>query len=224
MVIKMEYQDIGIVGIRTKNWNDKVKIHYINYIVDEFSIDSAINEVNTGFNKYIVSLEYVGDLHRLFLIEEKPKVPVLIKRELEDVTELSIAFIVKTIPDWVRLCIKTPTDFCDMKLVESVCKKFPNVHFCMGKFLRLNNCNIGCLRREEIPKKITDQKYNFYTEGCACPMYAIPLEEVENVDIIFKDKEEQKQIKKQEIKQQIKEEGTSKKVISNLSDLFDGVI
>lgn len=223
MLVKMEYQDIGVAGLKT-NYDSKVKTHYIDYIVDEYTIDTAIQEVNEGFNKYTVCLQYEGDLQRLFMIDEKPKCPVLVKRELEDVTELAITFLVKMVPDWVRLCIKTPSDFSDMRLVESISKKYPNVHFCGGKLLRLKSCNVGCLRRDEIPKKISDQKFNFYVEGCACPLRCKPVEELEGVDIIIKDKYEHKKVKKEEVKEQIKEEVTSKKVISNLSDLFDGVI
>ena len=93
MLVKMEYQDIGVAGLKT-NYDSKVKTHYIDYIVDEYTIDTAIQEVNEGFNKYTVCLQYEGDLQRLFMIDEKPKCPVLVKRELEDVTELSITFLV----------------------------------------------------------------------------------------------------------------------------------
>ena len=40
MIIKMDYEDIGLVGIRT-NYNGKIKSHYIRYIVDEYSIEKA---------------------------------------------------------------------------------------------------------------------------------------------------------------------------------------
>ena len=75
MIIKLDYQDIGLVGIKT-NYNGKIKNHYIRYIVDEYSIDKAIREVKNN-NKWVVALDYEGDIQYLFNVQEKPTIPVI---------------------------------------------------------------------------------------------------------------------------------------------------
>ena len=209
MIIKLEYQDIGLVGIKT-NYNNKVKNNYIRYIVDEYCIEKAIREGEN--NKWVVALDYEGDNQYLFTITNPPKIPVIVTKEFTDVNELAISFFVKSLPDWVIVSIKTPSDFCDMRLVESLSKQFPNIRFCGGKFLRLPTCRIGCIQRDEIPAKIADSKISYYTEGCACAMITMPIEEVEGIDMLFKDREEEKVILKEENK---------KKIINSIEDLFN---
>ena len=209
MIIKLEYQDIGLVGIKT-NYNNKVKNNYIRYIVDEFCIERAIKDSEN--NKWVVALDYEGDNQYLFNIPNKPNIPVIVTKEFKEINELSIAFFMKGLPDWVIVSIKTPSDFCDMRLVESLSLEFPNIRFCGGKFLRLPTCRIGCIQRDEIPAKISDNKISCYTEGCACAMITMPIEEVEGVDMLFKDREEEKVILKEENK---------KKIISSIEDLFN---
>lgn len=208
MIIQLEYQDIGLVGIRT-NYENKVKNHYIRYIVDEYSIDKAIKEVRN--NKWVVALDYEGDVQYLYNIVERPTVPVIVTKEMKDINELSISFYIKTIPDWVIVSIKTSSDFCDMRLIEQLSKEYKNVRFCGGKFLRLPDCNIGCIQRSDISGKVADSKVEYYTEGCACILKTMSIEEVEGVDLLFKDKEEEKEKQKIENK---------KKMISDISDLY----
>lgn len=209
MIIQLEYQDIGLVGIRT-NYENKIKNHYIRYIVDEYSIDKAIKEVKN--NKWVVALDYEGDVQYLYNIVERPTVPVIVTKEMKEINELSISFYIKTMPDWVIVSIKTPSDFCDMRLIEQLSKEYKNVRFCGGKFLRLPECNIGCIQRSDISGKVTDSKVEYYIEGCACILKTMPIEEVEGVDLLFKDKEEEKEKQKVENK---------KKMISNIEDLLN---
>lgn len=42
MIIRLEYEDIGLVGIRT-NYNNKVKNHYIRYIVVTIYAQEKLN-------------------------------------------------------------------------------------------------------------------------------------------------------------------------------------
>ena len=209
MIIRLEYEDIGLVGIRT-NYNNKVKNHYIRYIVDEYCVEKAIKEVRG--NKWVVALDYEGDNQYLFNIEDVPSIPLIVTKEFVDMTELSIDFFMSCVPDWVIVSIKTPIDFCDMRLVETLSKKYSNIRFCGGKFLRLPTCRIGCIQRDEVPAKISDNKISYYTEGCACAMVTMDIEDVEGVDLLFKDKEEEKVIIKEERK---------KKIINNLDDLLN---
>ena len=66
-----------------------------------------------------------------------------------------------------------------MRLVDNLSKQYSNIRFCGGKFLRLPSCRIGCIQREEIPSKIADSKISYYTEGCACAMVTMNIEDVE---------------------------------------------
>ena len=209
MIIKLEYEDIGLVGIRT-NYNNKVKNHYMRYIVDEYCIEKAIKEAEN--NKWVVALDYEGDNQHLFTIENVPKIPVIITKEFIEITELVIDFFMSSVPNWVIVSIKTPEDFCDMRIIESLSKKYPNIRFCGGKFLRLPTCRIGCIQRNEIPAKIADSKISYYTEGCACAMVTMDIKDVEGVDLLFKDKEEEKVVIKEERK---------KKIINSMEDLFN---
>lgn len=208
MIIQLEYQDIDLVGIKT-NYNGKVKSHYIRYIVDEFSIDSALKDAET--NKWIVALDYQGDYQYLYNFNKEPKIPVIVTKELKEINEMTVSFCMSMLPNWVIVVIKTPKDFHDMKMIECLSKKYKNIRFCGGKFLRLPCCSIGCIQREDIPSKIPESKISYYTEGCACIMPTLPLEEVEGVDMLFKDKEEEKKIEKEENK---------KKIISSIEDLL----
>lgn len=209
MIIRLEYEDIGLVGIRT-NYNNKVKNHYIRYIIDEFSVEKAINEVKN--NKWVVALDYVGDYQYLFNLQVKPTVPLIVCKEFLEITELTVDFFMNCVPDWVIVSIKTPESFCDMRLIEMLSKKYSNIRFCGGKFLRLPTCRIGCIQRDEVPTKISDNKISYYTEGCACAMVTMNIEDVEGVDLLFKDKEEEKIIFKEEKK---------KKIISSIEDLLN---
>lgn len=209
MIIKLEYEDIGLVGIKT-NYNNKVKNHYIRYIVDEYSIDKAIKEIRN--NKWVVALDYEGDYQHLYNLDERPNVPIIVTKEFTEVTELGIDFFMSYVPNWVIVSIKTPSDFCDMRLVETLSNKYSNIRFCGGKFLRLPTCNIGCIQRNEVPAKIADSKISYYTEGCACAMVTMNIEDVEGVDLLFKDKEEEKVAIKEERK---------KKIINSIDDLFN---
>lgn len=208
MIIKLEYEDIGLVGIKT-NYNNKVKNHYIRFIVDEYCVEKAIKEAEN--NKWVVALDYEGDYQYLFNLEEVPKIPVIITKEFTEINELSIAFFMTKVPDWVIVSIKTPEDFSDMRLVDNLSKQYSNIRFCGGKFLRLPSCRIGCIQREEIPSKIADSKTSYYTEGCACAMVTMNIEDVEGVDLLFKEKEAEKIILKEENK---------KKIISSIEDLL----
>lgn len=212
MVIKLEYEDIGLVGIRT-NYNGKIKKHYIRYIVDEYSIDKAIEDLE--LNEWVIALDYVGDLQYLFTINEKPKVPILVTKEVEEVTELGISFIMNTVPNWVVVVIKTPTTFSNMQIVELLSKEYPNIRFCGGKFLRLSGCRIGCIQKEDIVNKISESKISYYTNGCACIIPTVPLEKVEGLDMLYQEKEMLKEEKREFIKEEIK-----KKAVTNIEDLF----
>ena len=90
IIIQLDYQDINLVTIRT-NYNNKIKDNYLRYIVDEFSLEKAIKEMEE--NKWVVALDYVGDLEYLFNITNKPSKPIIVTKNLLDINELSIDFI-----------------------------------------------------------------------------------------------------------------------------------
>jgi hypothetical protein len=163
-------------------------------------------------NKWVVALDYEGDNQHLFDIEEKPAIPVIVTKEFVDMTELSIDFFMSCIPNWVVVSIKTPNDFCDMRLVETLSKKYDNIRFCGGKFLRLPTCRIGCIQQEDLPKSVVESKLPYYTEGCACPLKSMHIDEVEDKELLFKDPDVEREIKKQE---------TKKKVLNSIDDLFN---
>ena len=208
MIIKMDYQDIGLVGIKT-NYNNKIKNHYIRFIVDEYSIDNVIQSIKN--NKWVVALDYEGDLQYLFTMGDKPSIPVIVTKEMKEINELSVGFFMKCVPDWVIVSIKTPPDFIDMKIIENLSKEYENLRFCGGKLLRLPNCRIGCIQREEISTKIPESKISYYTEGCSCIMVTMPIEDVEGVDLLYKDREEAKEVEREEQK---------KKIINTIEDLL----
>ena len=137
---------------------------------------------------------------------EIPKKPVIVTREFDDINELSIQFALNTMPDWVILAVKTPSDYSDMRFVSYISKKYKNVRFCGGKFIRLQGCNVGCICRENIPDKIPESDINYYTDGCSCILVSMHIEDVEGLEYIYDD------VPKMEKK---------KKVVNNLDDLMD---
>lgn len=210
MVVQVNYQD-DLVTIESLE-NGKKKNNYIRYIVDEFSLEKAIKDLDN--NKWAVAIDYIGDTDYLFQVEKHPKKPIIITKEFKNITELSIDFYMTMIPDWVVVSIKTPNDFCDMRLVESLSKKYNNIRFCGGKFLRLPNCNIGCIRREDIPARIGETKVSYYTEGCACIIKTVSLEELSEFGTY-------RLINKESIEEQEEQvEKEKKRVINSLSDLL----
>lgn len=208
MIIQLDYSDNGLYAIKT-TYNKKEKYHYIRYIVDEFSIDRAIEDIKD--NKYVVALDYEGDLQYLFTLKERPDVPLIVTKEFKEINELSIAFYMQKFPDWVTVSIMTPENFCDMRLIEVLSLKYPNIRFCGGKFLRLPSCNVGCIMHKDIPDKIAESKIQYSTEGCACIITTMPIDEVQNVEFIYRE---------DKVKTEEKKEETKKRVINNLEELF----
>lgn len=217
MIVKMDFQDIGIVGIKT-TYNNKTKNHYIRYIVDEYSLERAIEAIKG--NKWVISLDYEGDLAHLFMIEELPTVPLIVTKEFQEITELSLDFFMMQVPKWVRVAIKTPKDFSDMKMIADLSKKYPNIRFCQGKFLRLPCCNIGCIDKDDLPTKVADSKISYYTEGCSCIVETMKLDELEGEEILYKDIEDKREKEVKDIREQVVQEVKGKRVFANLEDLL----
>lgn len=217
MIVKMDFQDIGIVGVRT-TYKNKIKNHYIRYVVDEYSLERAI-EVTRG-NKRVVALDYEGDIGHLSLIDDIPEIPVIVTQKFNEITELSLEFFMMQIPKWVRVAIRTPKDFSDMRMIADLSTKYPNIRFCKGKFLRLPNCNIGCIDRDDLSYKVAESKISYYTEGCSCIVETMDIEELEGVEILYKDIEEKKEKDVKETREKAVEEVKKKRVISSLDDLL----
>ena len=143
MIVRIEYQNT-ISAIKTK-YKGREKSHYIRFIVDEYSIQSALEKVRD--NKWVVALDYEGDISYLNNVKyEEYDKPVIVFREIEKVTEDIIRELMKSVPFWVRVAVKTPGDFNDMRVIFNLSKKYPNIRFCGGKFL-VDGCNIGCIGR-----------------------------------------------------------------------------
>ena len=210
MIIRVEYQN-DISAIKTK-YKGKEKSHYIRFIVDEYSLQPALDRVRE--NKWVVGLDYEGDISFLQNIQYKEKdKSVIVIRELKDVNETTVRNIIKKIPIWVRVVIYTPEDFSDMKFIFEMSKKYPNLRFSGGKFLRLEGCNIGCITKEDIPKKVAESKIDYFTKGCSCIIKTVDIEDVEGYEFVYSEEEEKLK--------DIKEENTDGKiVIKNLRDLL----
>lgn len=217
MIVKMDFQDIGVVGIRT-TFNNKTKNHYIRYIVDEYSLERAIESVKGS--KWVVALDYDGDLGHLSMIEELPTVPLIVTKEFEEITELSLEFFMMQVPKWVRVAIKTPKDFSDMRMIANMSKKYPNIRFCQGKFLRLPCCNIGCIDKEDLNTKVAESKITYYTDGCSCIIVTMNIEDVEGVEILYKDIEDKREKEVKDMREQVIKEVNDKRVVANLEDLL----
>lgn len=213
----MDFQDIGVVGIRT-TFNNKTKNHYIRYIVDEYSLERAIESVKGS--KWVVALDYDGDLGHLSMIEELPTVPLIVTKEFEEITELSLEFFMMQVPKWVRVAIKTPKDFSDMRMIANMSKKYPNIRFCQGKFLRLPCCNIGCIDKEDLNTKVAESKITYYTDGCSCIIVTMNIEDVEGVEILYKDIEDKREKEVKDMREQVIKEVNDKRVVANLEDLL----
>lgn len=209
MIIKLDYADNGLYALKTI-FNKKEKNHYIRYVVDEFSIERAIEDIED--NKNVVALDYEGDIQYLNTLKKKPNVPIIITKELKEMNELAISFVMQQIPNWIVVSIKTPEDFCDMRLISRLSEKFPNIRFCGGKFLRLPGCNIGCIRCEDIPEKIPDSKISYYTEKCSCIMTTMHIEDVSGLQYIYRSDMKELENKKMQVDKK-------KRVIKSLDDL-----
>lgn len=182
MLIKLDYRENGIVGIKTTHKN-KIRHHYLRFIVDEYSIDNALN--HSEINDWLIALDYEGDMAYLWGYDRVPNIPVIVTKKVDSVTEIEVGFIVKQIPSWVRIAIKTPKEFSDMRLIKEISLKYPNVRFCGGNFVRLPGCNIGCIQESDLPLPINQSKIEYITEGCACIKKTIALEDFEGAELLY---------------------------------------
>lgn len=210
MIVRIEYQNT-ISAIKTK-YKGKEKSHYIRFVVDEYSIQSALERVRD--NKWVVALDYEGDISYLnnvkYDVNDKP---VIIFKQLDEISELTIKSIMRRIPLWVRVAIKTPEDFNNMRVIFDLSKKYPNIRFCGGNFLRLGGCNVGCIGREDIPRKVAESKIDYYTKGCNCIIKTLNIEDIEGYEFIYSSEEDKlKSIKDEKV--------DSKRVVKSLRDLL----
>lgn len=178
----MEYEGQEIVGIKTKGEIEKQR--YIRYKVDEYSIRRCLEE--TKNNSWVVGIDYVGDMQELKSVEYKPGYkPVIVIKDVGDIVIKEIPKIKKQLPEWVRLVLRLPQTFKDMRKIHNLGQNYPEIRVCGGELIRLEGCQIGCITDTDLPKEVTDMKKLYTTKGCGCVQLTMNITELDNYEVMY---------------------------------------
>lgn len=169
MIVKLKYDDVKGNTLKLGIDGKKVPV-FMRVAVDQDNVIEAVEKFKTYKN--VVLLDYTGDMQTLEGLDSTT--PIAVKFELETI-DSTIDDIMESVPSNVRVVVKLPNDYSDMRTIEAYSNKYSNIRFCGGYFLRLEGCKIGCVCAEDIYKKVSANKVNLISRGCAC-VY-------ENVDI-----------------------------------------
>lgn len=187
---------------------------FMRVIVNEENIEEAIKKFKG--NKWVVSLEYVGDI--TFLNgKDLTGVTVIVKQEIEKVG-MDIDFTLKSIQSDVRVVFKLPKEYNDMMSIYNYSQKYPNIRFCGGNLIRLEGCHIGCIGVSDIKKKIAESRIPLVCEGCACVYKNVTLSDLEAVEF-YNDKSASSSEARTKAGSKVAGHKPQKKQLSSLLDL-----
>lgn len=177
MILKLKYEDLTGNAARGEV-NGKNVNFYMRVQVDEMNIVEAIEKLRG--NRYVVALDYVGELSFLNTIDTSG-VNIIVTREVKTLDD-SLDFLFSEVKPNIRVALKLPDDFKDMRAIHAYSQRYPNARFCGGKLIRLEGCNVGCIAREDISKKIPNSRISVVTEGCGCVLRNIHIDDVDVIE------------------------------------------
>jgi hypothetical protein len=177
MFLRLKYEDATASAARGeingKNVNFIMRVQ-----VDELNIVEALAKFKG--NKHVASFDYVGEPSFLKTIDIGNAI-VIVSKDIEKL-DMNVDFIMNDLDSRIRVVFKLPNDYTDMKAIYDYSAKYPNVRFCGGNLIRLEGCNIGCIGQADITKKIPDSRLSITSEGCACVMANIHIDDSDTVE------------------------------------------
>ena len=179
MILNLNYGDMQKTTAKGVVNGKEVKF-FLRVFVNELNIQEAVDKLVN--NKFVVALEYKGELGFLKTVDTKGMV-VIVKNSVDKV-DMNIDFYMNMVDSNIRMVFKLPDSYSDMRRVKEYSEKYTNIRFCGGNLLRLIGTKIGCIGIDDIPKKISESRIPLVVEKCGCAMENVSLDEVEDLEFI----------------------------------------
>lgn len=177
MLLRLKYEDMTSNAARGEV-NGKNVNFFLRVQVDASNISEAL--VKLKGNKWVAGFDFVGEPTFLHTIDIGDAV-VMVEKEVETVDE-NLDFTLTNLGSKIRVLVKLPKDYSDMKTIHAYSQKYPNIRFCGGNLIRLDGCNVGCIGKEDISKKIPDNRIGVLAEGCGCVFQNIHIDDVDTLE------------------------------------------
>lgn len=143
------------------------------YSVDEYSLETVLQ--TTKNDKEVLGLEYIGERTNLWSVEEvEGGKQVYTKIRIEgEIDEETISKLSQRYPTWVRVVVQLDREYRDMRNIQELTGKYPNISFCGAGLLRLMGCSIGCIQKQDCSGYREMSTHTFDMTCCS----SIPLQE-----------------------------------------------
>jgi hypothetical protein len=176
MILQLKYEDITASGVRG-DLNGKNVNFFMRIQVDEINIEEAL--VKFKGNKWVAAFDYVGEPSFLRTVDIGDRV-VIVTKQVEKI-DMNVDFLVNDIDKNLRIVLNLPEDYNDMKLIFEYSAKYPNVRFTGGRLLRLDGCSIGSLTRDDLFKKVGENRIPLVLENKPC---LFPTYQIDDLDVV----------------------------------------
>lgn len=146
VLVKAELDRVrGFIGksISTKVGNKKHPV-ILKLTVDDFSVREAVELAK--IDKNIAMINYTGTLSGLSSLDGLDLSDIYIGYEIDAThcaDEESVEHYYSACPEFLTPIFRLSDDFCNMKFIQDMCKKFPRVRFTGGKTFELLDCRLG---------------------------------------------------------------------------------
>ena len=177
MFLKIKYEDVGD-RICSGRVNDKRVNLLLRVEVNKDNIIEALERL--GGSRGIAGFYYVGDIGFLSSVDIGNNL-VIVEVNVNDL-DLNTDMLLKGIPSNIRVAVKLPSDFCDMKKVCDFSTLYPNTRYCGGNLIRIKGANIGCIGVDDIQKKIAESRIPLASVGCATCMQMLEFDDVTDLE------------------------------------------
>lgn len=185
VILRVKYEDLGKDANAARGVvNGKQVNFFLRVQVDEMNIVDAIQRFRG--NKWVVALDYIGDPGFLQNIDISGVLVIVIKEVMSiESLDIDLQFMLSQIDPRVRVVLKLPKDFNNMKVLYDLNQRYPNLHFCGGYLLRIDGCNIGCIGVNDLFKKVPSSRISLITEGCGCVLQTVTMDDVGEVEFYY---------------------------------------
>ena len=186
MIVKTRYEDLKGTNIKVLS-GEKEVTGYLKVVINRDNALEAVKKLVT--DSHVVAFQYEGidfatDMQ--FLADTFPhslqhSIIYMIDVSGMDISQITLEYLSEfcnLAPASVRLVFKCPDTFCNMAIVATISKLYPNTRFCGGYLLRAPECNIGCICAADI-KGRAFSNINPVVQGCGCVLPNITFEEAE---------------------------------------------
>ena len=117
---------------------------YFKLMCEDMDLEDCVKFAKESSN--VLMLEYQGTGEKYSYMTKENLGDLTISEVVDfgcDVQEADVQRVIDKFPECLNLVIKVPDSFFDMKIVESICSKFPRVRFAGGKLFAFDNVKVG---------------------------------------------------------------------------------